>query len=106
MTRIDAARESMDRAQGLLDSVHDDLRRLEEFESWLREAGERVKALGDYINGPVTADLAAVVAQDPAAVTPPVTNEDAAWEALADFDRGMMRVLRLVTAELTSSLDD
>ena len=38
-------------------------------------------------------------------MTPAVANEDSAWEALAGRDDRMLQLLRLVTAELTSGLD-
>lgn len=39
------------------------------------------------------------------AVTPPVANEDAAWDGLATHADGLLRLLRIVTAALTADLD-
>lgn len=105
MTKRDEALASMKQAQALLEVIGTDLARLAEMTEWLDEARARVQQLTDYINGPVGDDLAAVTADDPAAITPPVANEDAAWEALAEFDLAMMRLLRIVTAHLTTSVD-
>ena len=95
----------MKQAQTVLDAIDADLERVAEFTTWLEEARGRVEKLTDYINLTVGDDIAAVAAGDPAMVTPPVANEDSAWEALAEFDLAMMRLLRIVTAQLTTSLD-
>lgn len=96
----------MNRAQALLVEVEADIERLAEVTAWLDEARLRVIGLYDYIRRSVADDIAVVLKHDPAAVTPPVANEDAAWEAVAEFDLGMQRLLRIVTAQLTMSLDD
>lgn len=105
MTSTDEAMSSMHEAQALLKSVEADIERLREVVEWFTEAKSRVQALGDYIDQQAGDDRDAVFAHDPAAVTPPVANEDSAWEALAEFDLGTMRLLRVVTDQLTVSLD-
>lgn len=105
MKSKDEAIASMHDAQQMLDQINNDLARFTEFEAWLGEAQERVQRLNDYINTEVGDDIAAVHRDDPAAVTPLVANEDSAWEALASFDLAMMRLLRIATAHLTTSLD-
>lgn len=95
----------MQQAQQLLDQINNDLELFTEFEAWLADARARVQRLNDYINTEVGDDIAAVHRDDPAAVTPLVANEDSAWEALASFDLAMMRLLRIATAHLTTSLD-
>ncbi|MDO5696755.1 MAG: hypothetical protein Q4G51_02155 [Dermatophilus congolensis] len=105
MKSTDEAIASMQQAQQLLDQINNDLELFTEFEAWLADARARVQRLNDYINTEVGDDIAAVHRDDPAAVTPLVANEDSAWEALASFDLAMMRLLRIATAHLTTSLD-
>jgi hypothetical protein len=105
MTNIDEARASQDRGQQLLDQVVADQRQFEEFLVWLSDASTRADELADYYAGQGQADTEAILAADPEAVTPPVANEDAAWEALAAHEDGLLRLLRIVTRELTSGLD-
>lgn len=79
--------------------------RFDEMLRWLGEATDRVHRRAAYYTGPGQNDIETVLADSPDEVTPPVANEDAAWEALADFDERMQRTLRIATAELTASLD-
>lgn len=79
--------------------------RFDEFLGWLDGALARVHELDEYVRDRGQTDLATVLAADPDAVTPPVVNEDAVWEVAAAFDGRMLRLLRVVTAELTSGLD-
>lgn len=65
----------------------------------------RVHALFDYYRENGDKDTTAIYAADPEAVTPTVANEDAVWELMTGYDEAMMRLLRIVTAEITSSLD-
>lgn len=95
----------MDHAQGLLDQANGDIARFDEFLGWLDGALARVHELDEYVRDRGQTDLATVLAADPDAVTPPVVNEDAVWEVAAAFDGRMLRLLRVVTAELTSGLD-
>jgi hypothetical protein len=105
MTNIDEARASQDRGQQLLDQVVADQRQFEEFLVWLSDASTRADELADYYAGQGQIDTETILAADPEAVTPPVANEDAAWEALANHEDGLLRLLRIVTRELTSGLD-
>lgn len=105
MTSTDTARDALDRAQQLLDRSTADVVKLDEFLPWLEGAIARVHELGDYYQGAGQTDIATVLAADPEAITPPVANEDAVWEVMADLNDGIMRLLRIVTAELTSGLD-
>lgn len=103
--RLAAARASLDRAQALLDRVEADNARLDEVLGWLDEAVSRAALLSDYYHGPGVDDVEAVLGAQPLAATPPVANEDAAWNALADHDERMLRLLRAVTISLTARLD-
>ncbi len=96
----------MQQAQGLLEQVNADLVRFDEVLTWIGDASARVRELQDYYTGQGQLDVQTVLAADPAAVTPEVGNEDAAWEALSDHDERMLRLLRLVTSVLTSRLDE
>lgn len=98
-------REALDRAQRLLDAVEADVARFDEFLVWFEAARARVHELGDTYIGPVQEALIALQDDDPEVVTPPVANEDAVWEASGAFHDRTLALLRLVTAELTASLD-
>lgn len=106
MSDVSAARASMERAQSRLDEVTGDLARFDDVLAWLADADARVRALQEYAQTQGPADLDAVLATDPLAVTPPVVNEDAIWEAVVDFDDRVRHLLRFVTASLTASLDE
>lgn len=109
MTSVDATRAAqaaLDDGQALLDQVISDNRQFDAVLRWLAEASDRVHRLEEYYRGPVQQDVAAVLAQTPDAVTPPVANEDAAWEALTDLDDRMRRLLRIVTATLTANVEE
>lgn len=107
MTDVQSARQSLDQAQKLLDQVEADLTRLDELIGWLAESRERAEKLDAYIRGNGITDVETVnAASDDSEITPPVGNEDAAWEALSSSHERMMRLLRAVTAEQTSALDE
>ncbi|AKT51003.1 hypothetical protein [Arsenicicoccus sp. oral taxon 190] len=99
------ARLSLDDAQALLEEVQADLTRLDEFLAWLEPSRDRVHRLERYYAAQGMTDVETVLSEDPEAVTPPVGNEDAAWEAISGRGERMMRLLRLVTAEQTAPLD-
>lgn len=82
-----------------------DVAKFDEWLPWLEQTIARVHELNDYYGGPGQADIATVLAGDPSAVTPPVANEDAVWDVAASLDDQLMRLLRIVTAEITSGLD-
>lgn len=105
MTNIDQARDALDRAQTLLDETNAAVARLDEVLPWLEDLLPRVHRLGECYGEKAETDLRTVLQDDPEAVTPPVANEDAVWEAMANLDDRMLRLLRVVTAELTSGLD-
>ena len=72
--------------------------------SWsgsMRPVPEPMK-LDTYTRGQGLTDTETILAADPTADTPPVANEDTAWEALATHADGL---LRIVTAALTADLD-
>ncbi|MDO5628667.1 MAG: hypothetical protein Q4G43_10135 [Mobilicoccus sp.] len=98
-------RAAIDAAQTLLEQCQSDVERIEEFLPWLSEAVVRMRELGDYYQGDGQAHLSAVLAEDPSAVLPPVMNEDSVWETGAAMDDHLLRLLRIVTAEITSGLD-
>lgn len=105
MTTADAARTSLADAQRLLEQIEADHQRFDEFLTFVRDSGNRAAELAEYYAGQGIQDTEAVLADDPEAMTPAVANEDSAWEALAGRDDRMLQLLRLVTAELTSGLD-
>ncbi|WP_116115678.1 hypothetical protein [Austwickia chelonae] len=106
MTNADDARISLAQAQSLLEEAASDVDRLDEVLSWLAMAIERVRRLDEYHRGPGQDDVDAVLAADPEAITPAVAGEDAVWECVTEFDERMLRLLRVVTAQVTSRLDD
>lgn len=106
MTQSTTARASLEQAQSTFEQCRADLAKVTELLPWLQEAADRLRTLSDYYGTGAEKDIAAVLADDPAAVTPPVANEDAVWELMADFDDTMMRLLRFATAEVTSRLDE
>ncbi|GMA18007.1 hypothetical protein MM440_07005 [Arsenicicoccus piscis] len=106
MTSVEQAQKSLAEAQALLEQVEADTTRLDETVAWLEEALERAHRLDAYYRGEGAQDVETVLADRADAVTPPVAGEDAAWEALADLDAAVLRMLRVTTAEVTRSLDD
>ncbi|WP_342372272.1 hypothetical protein PCC79_14830 [Propioniciclava soli] len=90
-------------SQEMLDQVNADVVRLEEFVAWFTDATQRVRALEDAYRGPVQDALAETLGRDPGAVTWPVANEDAVWEASASFHDGVLGLLRAVTDALTEA---
>lgn len=105
MTTADQARAALDTAQKLLEQVEADNERFAEILTWLGEAADRAEELAAYYAGDGQDHIAAVLADDPEAVTPPVANEDSAWEAISDHEDGVLRLLRAATEELTDDLD-
>ncbi|GMA40347.1 hypothetical protein [Mobilicoccus caccae] len=105
MTSNEDARVAIDQAQTLLERCQGDLARLDEILPWLEEAIARMRGLVDYYEGAGQEHLAAMYDADPQAVLPPVMDQDSVWEAGAGLDDRMQRLLRIVTAELTSGLD-
>ncbi len=105
MTQLDDAMASMNRAQALLDQVVADNERLGEVLAWLTEAVDRNLELVAYVSGSLDDDVTAVLTDDPEGVTPPVANQDAAWEALVDHHDHLLRLLRVVTSAVTAELD-
>ncbi len=105
MTTPAEARARLDEAQSTYEQCVADLEKLTEMVPWLQEATARVHALFDYYREDGDKDTTAIYAADPEAVTPTVANEDAVWELMTGYDEAMMRLLRIVTAEITSSLD-
>lgn len=106
MTTPEAARAALEQAQSTYEQCVADLAKLTETTTWLGEITARARALFDYYGDEGQKDIATVLADQPAAVTPMVADEDAVWELMAGYDDAMMRLLRLVTAEVTSGLDD
>lgn len=106
MTSIDAARVALEQAQGLLERVNADNARMDEVLAWLAEYTRRADQLDAYYRGPGQNDIQTVLGADPGAVTPPVANEDAVWDALGGFHDRMLRLLRIAASQVTSELDD
>lgn len=90
-TRHEQARADVDALDTLIAHLSSTIERFHELDAFSRGAGPRYTAT--------------VHAGDPDAVTPPVVNEDAVWELGTDLDERLQRLLRVVTAELTSGLD-
>ncbi len=103
---VSAAFAALEDAQRLLEASRSDIERLDEILPWLQEAIARVTTLNEIYAGAVQAHLAAIHAVDAGAVTPPVANEDSVWELSVDLDDRLLRLLRIVAAEITSRLDD
>lgn len=103
---VSTALAALDDAQSLLEASRADIERLDEVLTWLQEAITRVTTLNELYVGPVQTHLATILAVDPEAVTPPVANEDAVWELSVELDDRLLRLLRVVAAEITSRLDD
>lgn len=106
MTTPAEARASVDQAQSTYEQCVADVAKINELLPWLTQATTRARGLFDFYSEESDKNVAAILAEDPAAVTPTVANEDAVWEVLADLDDAMMRLLRFATAEVTSRLDD
>ncbi|NNG19957.1 hypothetical protein HJ590_10290 [Naumannella sp. ID2617S] len=102
---LHGARTALDGTQQDLDGIHTDLSRLAETLPWLADLADRVQRLDAFNRGEGQQALAVVQGADEAAVTPPVANEDAVWEAVVAHDELMQRVLRIATAVVTSGLD-
>lgn len=79
--------------------------RIAELVELLETSIGRTRELSAYLNERADGDLTAVLAGQADAVTPPVAGEDAAWEALVEHDDHLLRLLRIITATITSSLD-
>lgn len=105
MSSLDAAHAALEQAQTLLQEVTADNARMDDFLAWLEHATERARRLDQYYRGPGQDHIATILEDDPEAVTPPVANEDTAWEAVTgSYDR-MLRLLRVVTTVVTAPLD-
>ncbi|MCA0435296.1 MAG: hypothetical protein LCH98_02225 [Actinobacteria bacterium] len=100
-----AAYAALAQAQTQLEALTADAARLDEFLDWLPQALARAGEFEDFYVGPGQGHIETILTADPMADTPAVANEDSAWEALADLETRMMRLLRLVTAQLTRPLD-
>lgn len=106
MTNIEQAQAELAKAQGVLEQVGTDIEALDGQLASLQDLITRVRALGDYYQGDGQAHIAAILEADPEAVTPLIASEDAVWEVMAGLDDRLMRLLRIVTAELTANLDN
>lgn len=102
----DRALSALNEAQTLLEKVEADNLRLQEMATFLTEASARADELADYYSGEGQEHIETVLADDPDADTPPVANEDAAWEACASHADALMHILRAVTEGITSGLDE
>lgn len=106
MTSDTTAQARLEQAQSTFEQCQADLAKLAELMPWLEESSARLRTLFDYYSTHAEKDIAAVLADDAAAVTPPVANEDALWELMADMDDAMLRLLRFATAQVTARLDE
>ncbi len=95
-----AARTRLDAAQRRYDAVSADNARLAETTAWLSAAADRAQRLQRYYQGRWLDDVDAVLALDPHAATPPVANQDSIWEALAERDEQLRRLLVAIATDL------
>jgi hypothetical protein len=95
-----AARTRLEAAQRRYDAVSADNARLVETTAWLSAAADRAQRLQRYYEGRWLDDVDAVLALDPHAVTPPVANQDSIWEALAERDEQLRRLLVAIATDL------
>lgn len=105
MTSADAAIARLESAQALLDQVASDNDRLDQALEAITSSAARARELQEWYHESAETDVAAVLAERPDAVTPPVGNEDAVWEALSERYNRILRILREVADEVTAELD-
>ncbi|HOF64483.1 MAG TPA: hypothetical protein PLL54_09285 [Dermatophilaceae bacterium] len=98
-----AALGALEAAEPLLADVEADNARLAEAYAVLVAAVDRARPLSDYYGSDWLAHVDTVVTSldDPAAVTPRAANQDAIWEALAEHDEWVRRILRLAADAVT-----
>ncbi|MEI2826347.1 MAG: hypothetical protein V9F04_07985 [Dermatophilaceae bacterium] len=102
-----AALAALEAAEPLLANVEADNERLAQAYAVLVSAVDRARPLADYYGGDWLAHVDAVVEvdSDAASDTPPITprtaSQDAIWEALAEHDEWLRRILRLAADTVT-----
>lgn len=106
MTSVDDAQKRLQEAQVLLEAMSADVARIEEFLAWFPEATAHMRQLESYYRNDGQEDIDLLHGEDAAAITPPVADEDSVWEVASQYEAQMMRMLRLVTAEMTTYLDE
>lgn len=106
MSDLEKATANTDHAQAQLEEVRGDLARIRDFLNFLPEAIDRAEELGAYYQEQWLEDRDEVVAAAGDAVTPEALNEDAIWEALADHDAVMRRLLLAVAQSFQDDDND
>ena len=106
MTSLDTATANADRAQRQLEEVRADCARVTDFVAFLPRAVARAEGLGGYYQDQWLADRDEVLAAAGEAVTPEALNEDAIYEALAEHDALMRRLLLAVARSFQDSDED
>jgi hypothetical protein len=74
--------------------------RLVETTAWHSDAADRAQRLQRYSEGRWLGDVDAVLGLDPHAVRPPVAGQDSIWEALAERDEQLRRLLVAIATDL------
>lgn len=105
MKTVDEAMASLNHGQALLEQVTADVPELDRAVELLIGAAARVRELNAYYRGEGQQALEIVLAANPVAITPPVANEDAAWEASGDVHQRFLFMLRAVTDALCAYAD-
>lgn len=106
MTSLDTATPNADRAQSQLEAVRSDLERVKDFLAFLPESVERAEDLGSYYTEQWLEDRDLVVAAAGSGVTPESLSEDAIYEALAEHDALMRRLLLAVARSFQDTDED
>lgn len=102
-----AAFAALTAADRMLTAVEADNDRLGQAYAVLVAAVDRVRPLSDYYGSDWLAHVDAVVTSldDPAAVTPRAASQDAIWEALAEHEEWVRRILRLAADAVTRDVE-
>ena len=98
---------ALEAAEPLLAAVEADNDRLAQAYAVLVAAVDRARPLADYYGGDWLAHVDAVVEvdsdaeSDTVSITPRTASQDAIWEALAEHDKWLRRILRLAADTVT-----
>lgn len=106
MSDLEKATANTAQAQAQLEQVRADLATVRDFLTFLPQAVDRAEELGAYYQDQWLEDRDQVVAAAGEDVTPEAANEDAIWEALADHDALMRRLLLAVAQSFQDDDED
>lgn len=104
-TTIDEARAELDRAQAMLERCQREVAAAEAMIPALQEALAHMHELNDWYSGVGQDHIETVLAAGPDTVTAPVADQDTVWDTAVALDNVNMRLLRIITAEVTAPLD-